>query len=121
MMVKATLTGSYGYRDPISGVRKYYGPGIGIEVPEGLAKTLGVSYEALPSAQAPEMEPAGEDEQATAGLLPAGFPGLPMLIKAGYSTVGSVRNLTIAEIGAIEGISRSQARNIARAIKELET
>jgi hypothetical protein len=44
-MVKANLKSSYGYLDPETGERTYYGPGKDIDIPEGLAMTLGLISE----------------------------------------------------------------------------
>jgi len=138
-MVKAILKNSYGYRDPVTGERTYYGPGE-VDIPEGLARTLGVKTE-------PPVEPVPEpdeltgdwskdlpEEWYTAGaavshvgypddtpeILPDDFPGREYLAAAGYTTVYQVKALTFDDLTALPGIGRATARRIMSAIGELE-
>lgn len=119
-MAKATLRSSFGYRDPATGKRRYYGPGEDIDVPEGLARTLG-----LPD------RPGGRDEFAppelqtnvgdlVTGALPADFPGKEYLAAAGYTDPYRVKALTFDELVALPGIGKATARKIIDAVGELE-
>jgi hypothetical protein len=65
-MVRVELKGTYGYGRP----RVYYGPGV-VDVPEGLARTLGLRP-IQDAAGAPESAPP--DESDSGGLAPAPAP-----------------------------------------------
>ena len=103
-MPKATLTSSFGYRDPVSGVRTYYGPGENIDIPDGLALTLGLGQ--------------AEVEPVNATPLPADFPGRAALVKAGYETEESLLALTFPELIQIKGIGERTARDILQRVTE---
>lgn len=123
-MVKADLTGSFGYRLP-GGERKYYGPGEGIEIPEGLARTLGVPWQEIVPEGAKE-EPAEsvpEEADELAGLtdkpgnpagtpLPDSFPGRRYLLEAGLSTYEALAGLTQDDLVALKGIGEATAEAI---------
>jgi hypothetical protein len=101
--VKVNLSSSYGYRDPVTGQRKYYGPGKGIEVPAGLANTLG-------------LEVIGEEEADTGTELHEDFPGWLQLVEAGYYTIEAVRE--IDDLTAIDGIGPATATKIKEALSD---
>ncbi len=98
------LAGSYGYLDPATGERRYYGPGR-VDVPAGLLPSLGL----------PEVV-----QNLHADLLPAEFPGRVYLAKAGYGTVAAARKLDFDTLVAIKGIGPKLAGQIMQAIGEVE-
>ena len=106
------LVGSYGYLDPTTGERKYYGPGQ-VNVPEGLFQSLGL----IPAAESDEFEVV---QNLHADLLPAEFPGRAYLDKAGYGTTEAVRKLDFEGLVAIKGIGSRLAGQIIQAIGEVE-
>lgn len=116
--VKVNLKNSYGYM--MNGERRYYGPGQGIEVPAGLAQTLGLEVvkeepEAQPvEAQAEESQPAESqlDLSKSGHWLPDNFPGRDHLLEAGYGTIEEVGQLSKAQLMEIKGIGRATAQNI---------
>lgn len=104
-MPKVNLGASYGYRDPATGLRKYYGPGQGIEVPQGLVNSLGLTV-------IPEAAPAAENAAPPPSDLPDDFPGRKYLVAAGYTTLAQVRQLSIDDLIAIKGIGTRLAEQI---------
>lgn len=106
------LVGSYGYLDPITGERRYYGPGQ-VDVPDGLLQSLGL----VPVTGAAEVEVV---QNLHANLLPAEFPGRAYLDKAGYGTVEAVRKLDFDGLVAVKGIGPKLAGQIIQAIGEVE-
>jgi predicted flap endonuclease-1-like 5' DNA nuclease len=63
---------------------------------------------------------AGEtqDQQpAPATPLPPGFPGASVLLAAGYTTLESLRGLSLADLVAIKGIGPKLAKQILRALE----
>lgn len=110
-MVTATLSGSYGYFDPETEERRYYGPGIDIEIPHGLALTLGL-----------ETTGAKEGNSATVPVaeLPEDFPARDLLEDAGFTTLEQVSALSEAELIAIKGIGKATANVIKQAIMEAQ-
>lgn len=112
-MPKVNLTASYGYRDPITRQRKYYGPGQGIDVPQGLVDALGLDVipEVIPAqAAAPPAE--------TGKPLPADFPGRKYLVQAGQGTLEQVHSLSIDNLIEIKGIGTRLAEQILERVKE---
>jgi len=106
------LVGSYGYLDPTTGERRYYGPGR-VNVPDELLQSLGLTS----AAESSGIE-AVQNLHATP--LPAEFPGRAYLDKAGYGTVEAVRNLDFDDLVAIKGIGPKLAGQIMQAIGEVE-
>lgn len=119
-MPKVNLSSSFGYRDPATGLRKYYGPGQGIEVPQGLADSLGLATLPEPEPAPPPFRggekppPAKNVEQSD---LPADFPGRKYLAAAGYIYLEEVRELTIDDLVEIKGIGTRLAEQILKAVK----
>ena len=103
-MVKATLNSSYGYLDPKTGARKYYGPGKDIDIPYGLALTLGQTTEASVA--------------DTVTLLPDDFPAHATLKAAGVTTLEQVQALSEADLIAIKGIGKTTAKVIMEALSD---
>lgn len=108
-MPKVNLNATYGYRDPATGERRYYGPGQGIEAPQGLVDTLGLEVVAAP-AEAEQAQPDGTP-------LPDEFPGRKFLVQAGHTTLESVGALSIDALIEIKGIGTRLAEAI---LKEVE-
>lgn len=124
-MPKVNLSASYGYRDPITRERKYYGPGQGIDVPQGLVDTLGLNVideATLKGANAEPKAPYGQAEVQTheppADPLPDDFPGRKYLVQAGQATLGQVRALSIDNLIEIKGIGTRLAEQILERVKE---
>lgn len=114
-MVKVNLTNSYGYRLP-DGQRRYYGPGHGILVPIGLARTLGLDHERVDAPQGGKeaAAAAASETGSSTGLapLPEGFPGRRYLVAAGYTTYESLSGQTQDDLVAIKGIGEATAEAI---------
>jgi hypothetical protein len=144
-MVKATLKNSYGYRDPATGIRRYYGPGE-VDIPEGLARTLGIkeakaggvagvgpelpldTTQGVPDELPDDWYTAGsavshvdypEDPEASDNL-PDDFPGREHLEAAGYTTTYQVKALAFDELVTLPGIGKATARKIISAMGEVE-
>lgn len=109
-MPRVTLIATYGYRNPNTGVRTYYGPGVGIEVPQGMVEALGLTAwpEETEAAQpAPLPDP-----------LPADFPGRKYLVRAGLDSLTAVRGLSIDDLINLSGIGTRLAEAITERIKD---
>lgn len=115
-MPKATLTSSFGYRDPFTGERKYYGPGVDIEIPDGLARTLGIE---TPSPLAPLSSGHDVPEGEGKDTLPEDFPGRQHLVKGGIETLAAVRKLDYDELLMVKGIGPKAARQILAVFGEV--
>ncbi|RJQ32794.1 MAG: helix-hairpin-helix domain-containing protein [Peptococcaceae bacterium] len=114
-MVKVTLTGSYGYKAPGQS-RKYYGPGLDIEVPEGLAMALGLPV----SDSAPVQKPAPDPSFQNVPLpLPEAIPARAFLLEAGLDTVDKLREKRISDLTKIKGIGQATAKNIIKIVEAL--
>jgi hypothetical protein len=112
-MPKVNLTATYGYRDPVTGERTYYGPGMGIEVPQGLADTLGLTPLAEAEVQAQQEAQEEDTEQVPTGdELPDDFPGRRYLVQEGHTTLAAVRTLSIDDLIEIKGIGTRLAEQI---------
>jgi predicted flap endonuclease-1-like 5' DNA nuclease len=61
----------------------------------------------------------GEQDQqpAPATPLPPGFPGRNALLAAGYTTLESLRGLSLADLIAIKGIGPKLAKQILQALE----
>lgn len=135
--VIVTMTGSYGYLEPGVDQRKYYGPGVNIPVPIGLARGLGLPFEDpeaeaiknveeqrfpdLPEAEEAEMIPDWpvELEEEPVPLidyrrLDTTWPGYMALFEAGYTTVDHLLGLTKRDLTDIPGIGKATADKILK-------
>lgn len=93
-MVRVNLRGRFGYGRP----RVYYGPGV-CEVPEGLARALGL--QGLATA-----------EPAATGLY-ANFPAdVRGLLSAAYPTLDALRAAPDADLLAIDGVGPATLRKL---------
>lgn len=108
-MPKVNLTSSFGYMDPITRERHYYGPGQGIEVPPGLADALGLDVIIEEAQPQPEPAPPVSD-------LPDDFPGRKYLMAAGYVTLGQVKGLHIDNLIQVKGIGTKLAEAILKEV-----
>jgi hypothetical protein len=122
-MPKVNLTGTYGYRNPATREMVYYGPGMGIEVPQGLVDTLGLDV--LPEAEVKAAPVAvtnkAGQEPATAGRdgdLPEDFPGRKFLVQAGHTTLADVKTLSIDQLIEVRGIGTRLAEQILQKVNE---
>lgn len=109
-MPKVNLTSSFGYMDPITRERRYYGPGQGVEVPQGLVDALGLDVieESQPEVSAEPAPPVSD--------LPDDFPGRKYLIAAGYVTLGQVKGLHIDDLIQVKGIGTRLAEAILKEV-----
>lgn len=117
-MVKVHLKGTFGYGRP----RVYYGPGV-VEVPEGLARALGLTPLAEEVAGVEEQGGAALDfGEQTGGLLdtpgstPLFSPDIVVLLsEAGFDTHAKVQAASDDELLAIKGIGPATLKQIRAA------
>lgn len=120
-MVTVKLNGRFGYGK--AGARAYYGPGV-CEVPEGLARALGLQplpadatevHEAQETGGQPAdaQEPGQAVPPAAAADLYADFGAdLGARLAAAYPTLGALRAAGDAELLAIDGVGAATLRRL---------
>lgn len=99
--MRVRLNGTFGYGRP----RVYYGPGV-CEVPDGLARALGLA--ALPAPDEGAHEVGSLTDWFGAGL--AG-----VLAQAGYTSIEAVRDASDNDLLAIEGVGPATLRRLRSA------
>lgn len=110
-MVKATLTGTYGYFDPRRGRKEFYGPGKHILIPAGLARSLGLKSEPEPPAAVVIVG----DDFSVFNLSPA---ILAALTDAGFRTFAAIATAAEADLQAVKGVGAQTARRIQAVAQE---
>lgn len=115
-MPKVNLRSSYGYLDPATGKRTYYGPGQGIEVPQGLIHTLGLKVIPEPVVETEPVFGSDSNTQPLVPDLPADFPGLKYLEQVGIVTLAQVEQLSIDDLIEIKGIGTRLAERILKEV-----
>jgi len=131
--VRGTLRRTFGYGDPT----KYYGPGVNIEIPAGLAflahdVTRGDTKSAAPVTPAPApvapvpapfvpapVAPAAPivpaPEPPDMHSLPPDFPARNALAAVGIKTFEQVTALSNAQLDRIDGVTTRMVRTIRQA------
>lgn len=110
-MVRATLKGTYGYFDPRRGRKERYGPGKGILIPAGLARSLGLTIQKEPPAAV-----TGSGDDLTSLNLPQAT--LAALQAAGFTTFASLAAAPLDDLVAVKGVGAQTASRIQAAAQE---